>query len=73
MKNDGLIFSTNHQLIESGNGTIELFTDVIIDVLIKARVFATLVPFHPSLILTGKAKSLPFEWSCKHCLKGGCG
>jgi hypothetical protein len=29
----------------------------------KARVFATVTNFHPSLIFSGEAKSPPLEWS----------
>jgi hypothetical protein len=39
------------------------FTTVIVAVLLQARVFAPAIYFHPSVIVVGKNRSLPLEWS----------
>jgi hypothetical protein len=38
--------------------TIKLITTVIVEILQKARVFATAIHFHPRLIFAGKARKL---------------
>jgi hypothetical protein len=43
--------------------TVKPFTAVIVTILLQARLFATAIHFHPSLLYVGKARSLPLEKS----------
>ncbi len=49
-----------------GASTLKLFTVVIVAISLKARVFATAIHFHPSLIFADQARSLPLEWNKDH-------